>query len=174
MSRKIEMVGKVFGRLEVIGEGEVSAHGKRLYEVKCTCGTVKLVDGVKPRSGSTQSCGCLRDERATQSNFERSKYPMQMNTKDKAMYSSRVNNMWHKRGIIEEEYISLLDYQKGACPICERSLDWCSQPNIDHDHKTGKVRALLCQQCNVGLGSFTDNIRSLWRAILYLIKHRKG
>lgn len=39
---------------------------------------------------------------------------------------------------------------------------------LDHDHKTGVIRGLLCQDCNIGLGGFRDNIESLKRAIKYL------
>jgi len=39
---------------------------------------------------------------------------------------------------------------------------------IDHDHRTGQVRGLLCHTCNAGLGMFKDNIELLHRAIMYL------
>lgn len=41
---------------------------------------------------------------------------------------------------------------------------------IDHDHKTGIIRGLLCGLCNMGLGSFRDNPEHLASAILYLNK----
>lgn len=52
----------------------------------------------------------------------------------------------------------------GQCAICssKRKLQ------VDHDHKTGKVRGLLCFSCNVGIGNFKENEQFLERAILYL------
>ena len=40
--------------------------------------------------------------------------------------------------------------------------------HIDHDHKTKKIRGLLCHKCNNGLGNFRDNIENLDRAKKYL------
>jgi len=65
-----------------------------------------------------------------------------------------------------ELYQSLLDSQKGVCAICgnpsRRKL------NFDHDHKTMKVRGLLCSPCNTGLGKLGDTVDGLKRAIAYL------
>lgn len=44
--------------------------------------------------------------------------------------------------------------------------------NIDHDHKTGKVRGILCQGCNLGLGGFRDNPGYLLSALSYLNKNK--
>ena len=45
------------------------------------------------------------------------------------------------------------------------------KPAIDHDHRTGKIRQLLCHYCNCGLGSFEDNVERLNKAVEYLKKH---
>jgi len=71
--------------------------------------------------------------------------------------------------------------QKPMCKICgktvhkapENSKDKQNQAVIDHDHKTGKLRGLLCHQCNVGIGNFKDDINRLMNAILYLLKAKK-
>lgn len=72
----------------------------------------------------------------------------------------------------------LYKLQRGRCAICGARGDvqelgfkkygpFC----IDHDHKTGKVRGLLCSNCNKGLGMFRDCQKFLHAAIAYLIKH---
>jgi Recombination endonuclease VII len=52
----------------------------------------------------------------------------------------------------------------GKCQICMAE----SRLHIDHDHATGAIRGMLCQQCNMGLGNFKDSTDSLARAIKYL------
>lgn len=75
------------------------------------------------------------------------------------------------------EYATLFVRQRGLCAICrkpERVLNAQGEPrhlHVDHDHKTGKVRSLLCSNCNTGLGSFGDDPLLLERAIAYLRRH---
>jgi len=73
--------------------------------------------------------------------------------------------------ITEEEYNNMMIEQNGKCLICGRNFDEIFFPqntHIDHDHKTGKVRALLCNNCNVILGNAFDNPLILISAIKYL------
>lgn len=68
-----------------------------------------------------------------------------------------------------EEYDVLLNQQGGVCAICltpevGRALA------VDHDHRTGNVRGLLCFKCNRGLGQLGDSVEALERALLYLRK----
>lgn len=60
----------------------------------------------------------------------------------------------------------LYDSQK-ICQICG-NIDYRRMLNIDHCHKTGKVRGLLCDSCNKALGLFKDNVENLNKAIEYL------
>lgn len=66
------------------------------------------------------------------------------------------------------DFEKLLDDQKGVCAICGKKHK--KRLSVDHDHKTGKVRGLLCAKCNLALGYFYDNINNLKSAIRYLQK----
>jgi hypothetical protein len=59
----------------------------------------------------------------------------------------------------------MYERQNGNCAICNNNYPVL---NIDHDHETGKVRALLCGECNRGLGFFHDNLELLKKGIDYL------
>lgn len=80
---------------------------------------------------------------------------------------SRNRRLTETYGITEQEYLVLLEAQGGVCAICEGkrrgSLD------VDHDHKTGMVRGLLCRRCNRRLlPSAQDSTDRLESAIKYL------
>jgi hypothetical protein len=77
-------------------------------------------------------------------------------------------------GLTIDQYDQMLAEQNGLCAIChERKGSLISdRMAVDHDHKTGKVRALLCGQCNTLIGHIDDNIEWLESAIDYLKRHR--
>lgn len=80
-------------------------------------------------------------------------------------------------GITLSQYAKMYDDQGGVCAICkqpEKDVDGKGRVKalaVDHDHVTGKVRALLCHSCNTGLGKFRDDTSLLALAIAYLAKH---
>ncbi len=75
-------------------------------------------------------------------------------------------------GITPEQYNTMLKMQHGVCAIChERPSKFALA--VDHDHKTGKLRKLLCSRCNTGLGMFRDDPRLIAQALIYLAEHGK-
>lgn len=79
------------------------------------------------------------------------------------------NRLIRTYNISLEEYSLLLKKQQNKCAIC--GIDKCSSGKsfaVDHDHKTNKIRGLLCKNCNVGLGMFEDNTNNIEKALLYL------
>ena len=75
----------------------------------------------------------------------------------------------HRRGLTVKELRNLFIVQKDLCAICKihKSLS-AKGLAVDHDHKTGIVRGLLCINCNNGLGRFKENIKFLENALQYL------
>ena len=68
-----------------------------------------------------------------------------------------------------EDYNLIFEMQQGKCKICGiHQKDNKRKLCIDHCHKTNKVRGLLCNHCNTGLGFFKDNTKSLLEAVNYL------
>ena len=86
----------------------------------------------------------------------------------------RKRHLRTKYGISAEEFYKLLRSQEGQCSICRIDMDATTRQNVpkkvqvDHDHKTGQVRGLLCFSCNTGLGKFRDSEELLHAAIAYL------
>lgn len=56
------------------------------------------------------------------------------------------------------------------CRVCENTftIQNTRDVNLDHDHKTGRIRGYICNRCNTGLGNFDDNIAILERAIEWI------
>lgn len=72
-----------------------------------------------------------------------------------------------------EEYGQMLAKQNHCCALCESQAGG-KQLAVDHDHDSKKVRGLLCQNCNTGLGKLQDNPELLRRAAKYIEDHRMG
>ena len=73
----------------------------------------------------------------------------------------------HKYKLSLERYLEMVEEQENVCAICGRTTE--TRLYVDHDHETGKVRGLLCQACNCGLGMFRDDFNLLKTAMEYLI-----
>lgn len=75
-----------------------------------------------------------------------------------------------RHGLTYQRYQEILDAQGGMCALCEGPWrGWSGQNgHIDHDHKTGRVRGLLCGDCNTAIGRFGDDPVRLRRAAEYL------
>lgn len=73
-----------------------------------------------------------------------------------------------KYGLTPADYNRILDEQGGGCAICGDLPSRNRSLPVDHDHRTGKTRGILCNACNVALGLLKDNPRLMKRAIEYL------
>ena len=74
-----------------------------------------------------------------------------------------------KYGVSGDEYRAMLEAQGGTCAICDETCRRGKMLCIDHNHTTGEVRGLLCNDCNTMIGLGQDDINILNRAIDYLL-----
>lgn len=111
-------------------------------------------------------------------NYTRGKHGLSSSCKECSNNRLKKISKWYaikiKYNISKEQYNSMLIEQKYKCSICDVDLTRLNKRNIhlDHCHKTGKVRSILCRYCNLGLGKFHDNPLLLSKAITYLNKHQ--
>ena len=124
---------------------------------------------------NSESCKALKNKSrrikyASDAEY-RNRIKMRSNQYRKANPNVRINNDLKKYGLTLDCYNKMLELQGFKCAICGRTDSGDSQSKrlyVDHDHATGRVRGLLCSQCNMGLGKFFDNTDFLRNAITYL------
>jgi hypothetical protein len=92
-------------------------------------------------------------------------------TKSGRKACARCQSLKRRYGISFDDYKSLLEKQDYRCAICKTEdmktarTEWFA---VDHCHESGKVRGLLCNNCNRGVGLLQDSVEILENAINYL------
>ncbi len=97
----------------------------------------------------------------------------------KAYQKKRWQRLLAQYGISQEQYETMHSAQNGLCAICNLPetatyKDVTCRLVVDHDHKTGKIRGLLCRACNIAIGNFREDIERLRSAIVYLKLHNES
>ncbi len=95
------------------------------------------------------------------------------NEQNKQLPGPKLNaQLMSRYGITLDEYNRLLAAQNHCCAICGKPESDYKRKNlsVDHCHDTGKVRGLLCNQCNMGIGQLNDDYITTQRAAAYLMK----
>lgn len=136
----------------------------------CINGHVIAVVG-RNNMGSCRAC-----KRAT----ERHEY--EHGSRRRVARRERVAGRLKKHGLTPHDLANMMDQQQHRCAIC--SVEFCEEASsvgfkgvkqysmtVDHDHTTGKVRQLLCSQCNTGIGKLREDPWVLHRAIAYIERH---
>lgn len=91
--------------------------------------------------------------------------------KEKPDYHEKIrrDNLRKNFGISIEQYDEMLELQDGCCAICGiEESQLTRRMAVDHDHETGRIRGLLCIECNRGIGALDDSVEILKQAIKYL------
>ena len=71
-------------------------------------------------------------------------------------------------GLTLADYNAMREAQDNGCAICQRQHKSTKRLCVDHCHDTGKIRGLLCGNCNSGIGLLGDNVASVKNALRYL------
>lgn len=94
------------------------------------------------------------------------------------LYEEKIGRVKREFGLSPEQYLAIVKSQNNECAICgktgtifQKGHSKANSLCIDHNHKTKKVRGLLCSNCNIGIGNLKDDVDILKKAINYLIKH---
>jgi hypothetical protein len=82
--------------------------------------------------------------------------------------TARARALWVRYRLTEPEYDSILKHQGGVCAGCGEPPRK-TRLAVDHDHKTGRIRGLLCWLCNRAIGILRDNARAATRLGAYLV-----
>lgn len=93
-------------------------------------------------------------------------------SKYRAAHPEKVKATWLKGryGLSLSAFNTMLEEQNSKCAICDVDFSSAVRPNVDHDHKTGAVRGLLCSNCNKGIGFLGDQASTVAAAVQYLIR----
>ncbi len=100
--------------------------------------------------------------------YQRNRYRTDEVFRNKRKLKWRRWSYKHQYGITIEQYNEMLRLQQNQCAICHKEASKERQHlSVDHCHLTGKIRGLLCDRCNVSLGTL-ENVEFVKRANLYL------
>lgn len=144
-----------------------------LYDLTCrVCG--ERFQAMWAGMGAQPSCGpctaALKRASDERKNVARRGRPHNL------AYSKEYN--FRRYGITREKFDVMFAAQNGACAVCKKPANPGVGPatqrlHIDHNHDTGRVRGLLCLNCNRALGWFQDDPQLLRRAAEYLEEDRR-
>lgn len=83
-------------------------------------------------------------------------------------------NYRRKYGLTSEDFLKMLKEQNYGCAVCAEKIGEAKRKRrlfIDHCHKTGMARGVLCGNCNTAIGMLKDSAELLLKARLYILRH---
>lgn len=93
------------------------------------------------------------------------------NNPDRQKAIQKRSRLWRAFGLTLEDYFVMLEGQNGICAICKQPPKDGTFLAVDHNHRNGKIRGLLCWRCNSSMGKFNDDPALIRRAAEYLEVH---
>lgn len=96
--------------------------------------------------------------------------PEQVEKKNAAVRKHRLKKSY---SLTPDQFIEMLNKQEGKCAICKKHAAYERKGlNIDHNHETGEVRALLCTACNRALGLLKEDVSIMQNMIAYVGRYK--
>ena len=142
------------------------------------CNLVRSISDFYKRSdanGYKSECKKCSSKRSRKWEVEnRDKKNLRSRNRGKSSEERRRSSLMSKFKMTEVDYNKIYNQQNGKCAICGSASygkAGATKLAVDHCHKTGKIRGLLCFNCNTMLGKVKDSIETLESAIIYLKKH---
>lgn len=172
MPAAIDISGHKFGMLTAIRRTDKQTKsGQWIWECGCDCGNKAEIRIGNLRRGKTKSCGCQQRAKGEKS----PNYRHGLSNKSHPEYKRYQRECFDKcrYGLEPETKAAMIEAQNNKCAICGYQFGQkIGDMHVDHCHTTGKVRGLLCDLCNRGLGYFCDSPDNLNTAAQYLARAR--
>ena len=146
-------------------KGKVKTHCKLGHEFTPENTYIHKKSGIR----ACRLCRGIRDQQSIRDPIKMRKWRKEWRERNPDYHK----NNWLMRayGISLEDLREMLVNQGGYCAICGNEFCGDKDCHVDHDHLTGKIRSILCTNCNHGLGMFQDSPRILLAAMSYLEEH---
>lgn len=124
-----------------------------------------------------KACVALRSKRWVEANPVRAAQTRRAYyeaNRDAILTQVRAKTLERRYGITREQYNALLAVQGFRCAVCKTSDPGSKHRTfaVDHCHRTGAVRGLLCNNCNIGMGRLRDDPDLVLAARAYIVRHR--
>jgi hypothetical protein len=153
-----DMLGLVLGKWTVLGKAESKPDGSLRWLCRCECGNERPVAANALRRGSSKQCKeCSSASLSLPINPKAVRvYKTTTAQREKYKTTGTKFRLWRLYRLSPEDYNKILLHQKGACAVCGKAPGRIRLA-VDHDHKTGRIRGLLCWPCNHALGVLRDS-----------------
>lgn len=135
---------------------------------------IKLHNTKNPRPlVETKKCSRCKKVKTASKFYQHPTTPSGLHSRCKrcSIEGAREQQVLKTYGLTMVQYQNYFDAARGVCGLCGKTPIRSSNLELDHCHKTGKVRGVLCGSCNKGLGFLQDNPDLLRRAAIWIEQH---
>jgi hypothetical protein len=195
MPNPIDLAGQTFGRLTALHPERL--RGKYGWLCRCACGNEVVQTSRNLTSGNTRSCGCFRRVRGRRKcevktctgeykanglcDVHNQLAPEELSAVFEAngrryykrQEKHRARQLMVNYGITIADWDRMFEEQGGVCAACRRPSPDGGRLHVDHNHKTKKVRGLLCSPCNIIIGQADEQPSRLRGIADYVEAHEE-